>query len=218
MNSPADVRGLMHTLTELDVDTGLVAKAEEILTTKANDIVEFEPGHAKGWNSLGNCQLQIGDTEQARKSLEKAAAADPEFKDPLFNLAAILSNKRKYSEAVPWINRLLEIDPDDTIAAELREEILREPENPRYFGVREIYEEKQIFRLTRREGSIPNFPRPEDIELVSYTVRSPSNMAYQAPISTPGNWDKEETMQIVRQIIAEGVPDQLFPCHCQRIV
>jgi tetratricopeptide (TPR) repeat protein len=304
MQSPVDVHNLMLSLLELDVDRGLVAKAEGILTAKADDIgewielafalrqrgdfhgaletydvamqrfpdshmlwhnrgvvlldwerydealehfsaslrikpdyifavanmastyerlhefqkaanafqrvVELDPNYGKAWNSLGLCFQQDGDLDQARQSYEKAVTAEPGFRDPLFNLAALLSSQRRYAEALPWVNKLLAIDPDDRSAADLREEILLEPEEPRNLGVRDIYKERRIFRLARREGSDPRFSSPADVELVSFTVRTPSNMAYGAPIPTPGIWDKQEVMEIVRKVIAEGPPPPPF--------
>ena len=298
MNPPPDVRALMQVLLELGVDSDLVAKAEEVLSEKADDIgewielayalrqrrefhgaletydaamqrfpnshmlwcnrgvvmldwerydealehfseslrnkpdyifalanmastyerlhefaraaelfqrvVEIEPSHAMAWNSLALCHHQNGNFESTRECLERSSAADPGYTDPLFSLAALLTNERRYAEALPWIDRLLEIDPTDAIAVELREEILREPESPRSVGVRDIYEERRIFRLARREGSNPQIPGPEDIELVSYVVRTPSNMAYESTIA--GKWDKQEVMDIVRETLAKNEP------------
>jgi hypothetical protein len=173
-------------------------------------VVELEPQSAKAWNSLGLCLQQLGDDERAKRSYERAVAVDPNYKDPLFNLAALLRSKRKYAQALPYVTRLLAIDPDDREAVDLHSEILREPKEPRSLRVRDIYDERQIFRLARREGRDPHFPRPDDIELISYTVRTPSNIAYEVPTLTSGNWDKLQVLEIVRKVLAEAGPPPPF--------
>lgn len=173
-------------------------------------VVELVPEHAIARNSLGLCQRQLGDDERAKQSYLKAHALDPAYKDPLFNLAALLCNQRKYVEALPYARQLLAIDPDDVEAVLLHDEILREPVEPRGMQARDIYREKRIFRLARREGANPHLPRLEDIELVSYTVRTPSSIAYDDPMSRPGNWDKPQVLEIVRRLLAVAGPPPPF--------
>jgi tetratricopeptide (TPR) repeat protein len=100
-------------------------------------LVELEPESAKAWNSLGLCLRELGDVERAKCSYETAVAVDPNYKDPLFNLAALLSSQRKYAQALPYVTKLLAIDPDDQGAVDLHSEILREPKEPRIIRVRE---------------------------------------------------------------------------------
>ena len=130
-------------------------------------------------------------------------AVRPDYKDPLFNLASLLCSQRKYAEALPYAQQLLALEPNDAEAVQLRDEILQEgPVEPRGSRAPDTYREKRIFRLARREGADPRMsPRPEDIELVSYTVRTPSSIAYDDPIATPGNWDKPQVLEVVRRLL-----------------
>jgi tetratricopeptide (TPR) repeat protein len=170
-------------------------------------VVELSPEDAKAWNSLGICLWQLGDYARAKESYLKAIALDAVYKDPLFNLAALLSSQRKYGEALPYAKRLFAIDPGDEGAVRLRDEILREPDQPRVIQPAGVYRNKRIFRLARREGANPKLPpRPEDIEILFYTVRTPSNVAYDDPLSTSGAWDKQQVLEIVWKLLAEAGP------------
>jgi tetratricopeptide (TPR) repeat protein len=174
-------------------------------------VVELAPEHAIAWNSLGLCLSQLGDDERAKPCYAKSLAVRPDYKDPLFNLASLLCSQRKYAEALPYAQQLLALEPNDAEAVQLRDEILQEPVEPRGRRARDTYREKRIFRLARREGADPRMPpRPEDIELVSYTVRTPSNIAYDDPTSMPGNWDKPQVWEIVRRVLSDAGPPSPF--------
>lgn len=138
------------------------------------EVLGLEPSHAKAWNSLGVCLRELGNEEEAIQCYEKSIESDSDFTDPLFNLAALYSSRREYAKALPYVSRLLEINPDDYRAQKLRAEILEEPEMPRGIGVRNRYE-KRIDPTSldpRRSGPRNNLYRPDgsrrsDAEVVS---------------------------------------------------
>lgn len=118
--------------------------------TAYREVLETEPKHAKAWNSLGACLHALGAEEEAIESYEKSIQADPAFTDPLFNLAALCTARREYAKALPFVFRLLEIDPHDYRAERLRDEILKTAENPSRLAVRDRYE-KRIDTSSLRE-------------------------------------------------------------------
>jgi len=173
-------------------------------------VVELVPDHAIAWNSLGVCLGQLGDLEQAEQSYTKALAADSQYKDPLFNLAALSCYQRRFAEALNYATRLLAIDPQDSGAVQLRDEILRKPAQPRPLKPRGVYRERRMCRLVRRQGANPRMPPgPDDIELAYYTMRTPSNIAYEDPMP-PGDWDKPQVLEIVRKVLATAGPPPSF--------
>lgn len=173
-------------------------------------VVELAPEHAVAWNSLGLCLGQLGDDEGAKRSYVKALEVDPKYQDPLFNLATLLCSQHKYAEALPYAKQLLAFSPDDAEAVQLLDEILREPAEPRDIRIRNVYRERKIFRFARREGTKWLLPTPENIELLTYTVRTPSNIAYDDPVPTSGNWDKQEVWENVRRLLAAAGPPRPF--------
>ena len=142
-------------------------------TASYREVLGLEPSHAKAWNSLGVCLRELGNQEEAIQCYEKSIKSDPDFTDPLFNLAALYSARREYAKALSYVSRLLGINPDDYRAKELRDEILEEPEMPRVIGVRDRYEKRIDFTsLPKRAGWPKNLYRPDgsrrsDAEVVS---------------------------------------------------
>jgi tetratricopeptide (TPR) repeat protein len=138
------------------------------------EVLGLEPNHAKAWNSLGVCLRELGNEEEAIRCYGKSIESDADFTDPLFNLAALYRSRREYAKALPYISRLLEINPDDPGAKELHAKILGEPETVEHIGVRDRYE-KRIDPTSldrRRFGPRNKLYRPDgsrrpDAELVS---------------------------------------------------
>jgi tetratricopeptide (TPR) repeat protein len=122
------------------------------------EVLKLEPGHAMAWNSLGVCLGELGNEEEAIQCYEESTTADPTFTDPLFNLAALYSTRRKYAKALPYLSRLLEIKPHDFRAIELRDKILEQPEEPPGMRVRDQYEKR----------TDPTSPGPEPPRSILY--------------------------------------------------
>lgn len=137
-------------------------------------VLQLEPGHAKAWNSLGVCLRELSNEEEAIQCYEKSIKSDPNFTDPLFNLAALHSSRREYAKALLYVSRLLEIDPHDYRARELRDEILEKPEEPKGIRARERYEKRidPTSLGSKRAGPRSNLYRPDgsrrpDAQIVS---------------------------------------------------
>ncbi|UCE49215.1 MAG: tetratricopeptide repeat protein [Phycisphaerales bacterium] len=139
----------------------------EKAVTDYRAVLELEPGHARAWNSLGVCLRELGNEEEAIQCYEESTTADPTFTDPLFNLAALYSTHREYTKAIPYVSRLLEIDPHDFRAIKLRDEILKQPEEPRGISVRDQY-------VKRTDPTSPGPEPPRNILYKSDGTRRPN--------------------------------------------
>jgi tetratricopeptide (TPR) repeat protein len=100
------------------------------------------PQDAKSWNSLGVCLLALGNEPEALAAYQQSIASDPVFTDPLFNLAGFYQSRQEYDQALTCVDRLLEIDPDDTRAQALRQSILSRPAQPPGILARDPYEKR----------------------------------------------------------------------------
>ena len=70
------------------------------------------------FNELALCQMELGDLGQARSSLEKALGLEPENVKIIVNLGVLALRMEKTDEALGFFRSALEIDPDDSIAAD----------------------------------------------------------------------------------------------------
>ena len=61
----------------------------------------------------GLAASRAGKDEDAAKIFRVAASQNPYSRDALYNLSASLFNAKKYSEALPHVKRLVEIDPNN---------------------------------------------------------------------------------------------------------
>jgi tetratricopeptide (TPR) repeat protein len=71
---------------------------------------------ADTFNELSLCQIEMGLLGEARKSLEKALAAEPENVKIIVNLGALAFKTGKKGEALGFFRSALEIDPNDDLA------------------------------------------------------------------------------------------------------
>jgi tetratricopeptide (TPR) repeat protein len=80
------------------------------------EALRVRPDSPTSWNSLGVCLLQLGDQEEAKACFEKAAALDPAFGDPLYNLMMSARDEGHLADAASFARRLLAINPGDSDA------------------------------------------------------------------------------------------------------
>lgn len=71
---------------------------------------------ADTFNELSLCQIEMGHLDEARKSLERALAAEPENVKIIVNLGALALKRGKKGEALGFFRSALEIDPNDDLA------------------------------------------------------------------------------------------------------
>jgi Flp pilus assembly protein TadD len=70
------------------------------------------------FNELALCQMELGDLAKARTSLEKALGLEPENVKIIVNLGVLALRLGREDEALGFFRSALEIDPDDSLAAE----------------------------------------------------------------------------------------------------
>ncbi|MCM1003107.1 MAG: tetratricopeptide repeat protein [Candidatus Gastranaerophilales bacterium] len=73
---------------------------------------------------LSRKDIENPDINRAVSDLEKALELDPKFLDALYAMAAALKKLEKYNEAIPYLDRLLEIEPEAVQARALKKLLL----------------------------------------------------------------------------------------------
>lgn len=75
--------------------------------------------------SLSRKDSKSTNLDQILSDLDKALELDPNFIDALFAKAATLKKQEKYTEAVEYLDRLLEIEPEAVQARALKKLLLQ---------------------------------------------------------------------------------------------
>ena len=105
-------------LERLTVGEGSVA--ERIL----RQVLAGHPDHAEALGLLGVVQQQLGQPDEARRSLERSLALDPESDDTAYNLAEVLSRLGDVTAAVARLQDCVTLNPAHVLGwrrlAELR--------------------------------------------------------------------------------------------------
>ncbi|MCX7027537.1 MAG: tetratricopeptide repeat protein [Spirochaetes bacterium] len=123
-------KGLEHAKAFVERNPGLwngwflVGWASRRLGNWADGAEAFEKAAILGsqesdtYNELALCQMELGNLDQARVSLEKALRLEPENVKIIVNLGALVLRMGEKGEALGFFRSALEIDPDDSLAAE----------------------------------------------------------------------------------------------------
>mmetsp|Transcript_69499 Transcript_69499/g.139865 ORF Transcript_69499/g.139865 Transcript_69499/m.139865 type:complete len:343 (+) Transcript_69499:248-1276(+) len=82
--------------------------------------VKVEPGHAIGWNYVGLCRAQLGDTALAFKAYERAIALDRKFKEAWVNLAQLKRECGAGQAALAAFDEAFQLDPHHAQTSYLR--------------------------------------------------------------------------------------------------
>ncbi|GAB2188088.1 tetratricopeptide repeat protein [Roseibium sp. LAB1] len=105
--SPDDTEIAYRTASAL-LQTGYLDEAQSQLRR----IVFAEPDHLNARASLGNCQLLLGDTANARQNFADVLAQAPDNRNALYGFASVLLKEDKPEEATVPARRLVELLPD----------------------------------------------------------------------------------------------------------
>lgn len=76
-------------------------------------VLEANPKFEVAYNDRGFTRVLLGDFEEAEADFLTALALDPDAIAPLGNLASLYYNTNRKVEARPYLQRLLELDPDN---------------------------------------------------------------------------------------------------------
>ena len=81
--------------------------------------LEIDPNHYKAHNNMGTIFWALGATEQARSSFEKVLSIKSDIPTIHNNLAAIHIKNRDYKKAIPYLERLISLQPENVKAQKL---------------------------------------------------------------------------------------------------
>jgi len=79
------------------------------------------------WNNLGDAQENMQDLAAAEQSYRRAIAMDPESSVAQYNLGSVLSKLCRKEEAIAAVARAIALDPNDTAARALHEQLTADP-------------------------------------------------------------------------------------------
>jgi len=75
---------------------------------------------ARIYTNRGSMYSEIGDTEKALAEYQSATKADPKFFGSFFNRAQLYIKQKKYAEAIPDLDAVILLEPDNTEALHRR--------------------------------------------------------------------------------------------------
>jgi tetratricopeptide (TPR) repeat protein len=67
-------------------------------------------------NEIAICQMQLGQLDKAKDSLQRALAMDSDNVKILSNLGIVAERQGRHDEAAGWFRTVLDIDPNDPVA------------------------------------------------------------------------------------------------------
>jgi tetratricopeptide (TPR) repeat protein len=73
--------------------------------------LHIEPNNWETLRAFGNVFLKIGDTERAMDSYRHALKSHPFESDVLTRMGMIMSHQKKFTEALSFLNRAVDVDP-----------------------------------------------------------------------------------------------------------
>lgn len=123
--NPKDIEAMIF-LANANFDIQRFEKAKEFYLRA----LEVDPHNNYVRTDLASSYRNLGDTDTALQELNKVLKSDPNHEVALYNLGVILLNDKedRQKAAAAW-ERLVQIKPNDPLAAELKEKIkeLRAP-------------------------------------------------------------------------------------------
>ena len=81
--------------------------------------LEIEPDHYKALNNIGTIFWALGALDQAKIEFEKVLQIKPDIPVIHNNLAAIYIKNRDYLNAIPHLETLINLQPENTKAKKL---------------------------------------------------------------------------------------------------
>lgn len=84
--------------------------------TAIRKLLEFSPGNARGWNLLGNLQLESGALADAIQSYERALVLNGDYAVARHNRAVALMQGGRPAEAEKEFTRLVKLNPGEATA------------------------------------------------------------------------------------------------------
>ncbi len=104
--------GLMMAGAKLAARLGQDDKAEQYLQT----LLEQEPNNGEARVMLAQIAARRGDTEAMRRELQTAIKAVPPVAKAFSMYGSLLASETRYEEARPYLERSVELDPENPVA------------------------------------------------------------------------------------------------------
>lgn len=103
----ADVDGLLRTGMRA-MEEGKMGQAVDAFTR----VIDKRPDFAEGWNKRATAYFLMGDQEQALKDCDKTLERNPNHFGALSGCGLILAQRNRLEEALDFLERALEINPN----------------------------------------------------------------------------------------------------------
>ena len=100
--------GLKNVLMSVYMSTSQFEKALKI----AEELKKLEPEVSSHHHMCGNALIQIGRKDEAKKSFFKAIEVNPKSERSYYNIAVILGEDKLYNEAIEYLDKVIEINPE----------------------------------------------------------------------------------------------------------
>ena len=108
---------------------GLLLAADEARMEEAAAELEtaarLAPDRGRVLYNAGIAQQTLGHALAAERLLQAAIALEPGEADFVTGLAILYTQQNRRQDALPWVHRLLELRPDDTLGRALRDDLAR---------------------------------------------------------------------------------------------
>jgi tetratricopeptide (TPR) repeat protein len=107
INDYPNARAAYRKAAELDPSTaGIRDRADDFQVTE-------QPRDAQGWNDLGELFVRSGSVNEAVNAFHRAIEMDPPASSAYGNLARALVSQNKYREAIPFLQKSIDLLPNN---------------------------------------------------------------------------------------------------------
>lgn len=137
-----------------------------------SDVLRRDSNRPQSWNNFGLCLFFTGQHADAIQCFRNANAVDHSFTDSLFNIAAIQYQSKNFDQALIAIEQVLQINPQDSDAEQLKRKILAKPIHPEAVLPVPIHKRPLVFRLSTNIGENG---RTVEADLTSSQIIASSN-------------------------------------------
>ncbi len=94
------------------------------------NVTDKFPGDALSWNNYGLAYLDLDENEKAAETFEKGLKSSPASADLLYNAGITMNRLGRYTDALPYFDRLLTSKPTDANGFFTRAQILLNAKQP----------------------------------------------------------------------------------------
>jgi tetratricopeptide (TPR) repeat protein len=104
---------------------GKIEEAEKYFLS----IIENDPDSKEAYNNLGVIAFQNNDKEKAIDYFTRSLEIDPLYRDTIVNYTNLLRSLDQLPIAIPLLEKVVELNPEDKEMKQLLDDILHHPTN-----------------------------------------------------------------------------------------